>query len=68
MSGNILLLGLWVKMLLANQMAAFFKMQYPKEEVNNEVYFWNADRHRSFLQFNTIILGLRSHTYPKYPK
>ena len=34
--------------------------------MNDEVYFWHADIHRSSLQVSTIILGLRSHTYPKY--
>ena len=36
------------------------KMQYLKKEVNDKVYFWHADKHRSFLQGNTIILDLRS--------
>ena len=40
MTGKILVLELWVKILLANQTAGFFKMQYPKEEVNDEVYFF----------------------------
>ena len=66
MSGKILVLELWVKMFSVNQIAGFFKCNI--EEVNNEVYFLHADRHRSFLQVDTIILGLRSHTYPKYPK
>ena len=36
-SGNILFLKLWAKMLSANQIAKFFKI-YLKIEVNNEVY------------------------------
>ena len=39
-----------------------------KKEVNGEVYFWHADKHRSFLQFDNIIWGVRSHACPKYPK
>ena len=41
------------------------KMQYLKKEVNDKVYFWHADKHRSFLQGNTIILGLRSQAFFK---
>ena len=39
MTGKTLALELWVKILLATQTAEFFKMQYPKEEVNDEIYF-----------------------------
>ena len=60
MPGKILVYELWVKMLLTNQIAGFFKIQFPKQEVNNEVYFWHGDRHQSFLQVNTIILGLHT--------
>ena len=42
-------------MLLANQIAGFFKMLYLKKEVNDEVYFWHADKHGSFLQVDSII-------------
>ena len=31
-------------MLLANQISGFFKMKYRKKEVNDEVYFWHADK------------------------
>ena len=34
-----LFLELWAKMLLTSQIAGFFKMQYLKKEVNDEVYF-----------------------------
>ena len=63
-----LVLELWTKMLLTNQTAGFFKMKYLKKEVNDKVYFWYADKHRSFLQVDTIILSVRSQAYPKYPK
>ena len=33
-----------------------------------QVYFWHADKHRSFLQVDTIILGVCSQDCPKYPK
>ena len=38
------------------------------KEVNDEVYFWEEDKHRSFLQVDTILLGVRSQAYSKYPK
>ena len=44
-SGKILVLELWAKMLSANQIAGFFKMYYMKLEMNDEVYFWHADKH-----------------------
>ena len=31
-------------MLLDNQIAGFFRMYYPKEEMDNKVYFWHPDR------------------------
>ena len=31
---------------------------YLKEEVNDKVYFWHADKNQSLLQVNTIILGV----------
>ena len=34
----------------------------------DEVYFWHADQHSSFLRVDAIILGVRSQAYPKYPK
>ena len=54
-------------MLMTNQIAVFFKM-YLRKEVNNKVNFWHADKRQSFLQVETIILGVRSEAYPKYPK
>ena len=41
--------SLIIQKLLANQIVGFFKMLYLKKEVNDEVYFWHADKHRSFL-------------------
>ena len=42
-----------------------FKMYYLKEEVNDEVYFWYADKHRSLLQVDTIIFGVCNQAFPK---
>ena len=36
--------------------------------MNDEVYFWYADKHRSLLQVDTINLGLCNQACPKYPK
>ena len=55
-------------MLLSNQTAGFFKMQYLKEEVNDKVYFWHAEKHPTFLQVDLIILDVLSQAYLKYPK
>ena len=39
MSAKILILELWAKILLANQISKIFKKWYLKKEVNNEIYF-----------------------------
>ena len=39
-----------------------------KKEVNDEVYFWHVDEYRSFLQVDTIILGVHSQACSRYPK
>ena len=54
-------------MLSANQIAEFFE-KYIKKEVNDEVYFWYVDKHRSFPQVDTISLSVSRQTCPKYPK
>ena len=54
--GKILVLDLWTKILSTNQIAGFFKMQYLKEKVNDEVYFCHADKNGCFLKVDTIIL------------
>ena len=36
--------------------------------MNDKVYFWHADKYRSFLQVDTIILSVCNHPLPKYPK
>ena len=55
-------------MLSANQITGFFKMPYLKKKVNEEIYFWHADKHRSILQVHTIILCGCKQTCPKYLK
>ena len=46
-------------MLLANQIAELFEMQYLKKEVH-EVYFWRRDKDQSFRQDDTIIFCVRT--------
>ena len=36
--------------------------------MRDEVYFLSADKHKLFLQGDSIILGLSSQACPKYPK
>ena len=57
-----------VILLLASQIAGFLEIWYLMKEVNDEVYFWHADKHWSFPQVDTIVLGIFSQIYPKYPK
>ena len=44
------------------------KCKYFKKEANDEVYFWHVNKHRSFLQVGTIILGEHIQACTKYPK
>ena len=50
----------------SNKFAIF--LQYLKENVNDEVDFLHADKHRRFLQIDAIIFGLCGQAYPNYPK
>ena len=34
--------------------------------MNDEVCFWHSDKHRSFLQVDTVILGLRNQASLQY--
>ena len=61
-------LQLWVQMLSANKSAGFFKMLYIKEEMSDELHFWHADKHRSLLRVDGIILVVSNQTCQKYPK
>ena len=36
--------------------------------MNDEFYFWHADKNRSILQVDTINLGVCNQAFPKYPK
>ena len=55
-------------MLLDNEITGLFKMFNLEKNLNDEVYFWHADKHRSFLQVGAIISNVRSQAYLKYPK
>ena len=43
-------------------------MQYPKENVKDEVDFFTACKHQRFLQIDTIILDVCCQACPNYPK
>ena len=43
-------------------------MYYIKKEVNDEVYFWHADKHQYVLEVDAIILGVHRQACRKYPK
>ena len=54
-------------MLLASQISVFFNIQFIKKEVNDKVYFWDAGKHQSFLQVDTIIFRVCIQAWTKYP-
>ena len=43
-------------------------LQYFKKEVNDEVDFFDADEHGSFLQIDTMIFDGDGKAFPKFPK
>ena len=43
-------------------------MLYLKKEVNNEGHLWQAGKQQTFLQLDTIILGVCNQACPKYLK
>ena len=43
-------------------------LQYLKENVNNKVDFLPTDKHQSFLQIDTSILGVCGQACPNYPE
>ena len=43
-------------------------MQYPHKSMGNEVDFWPADKPKSFLQDDSINLGVGNQTGTKYQK
>ena len=57
LSVESLVLKLCVKMLLVNQIAGFFKVQYLKKKVRDQEDFLYVNYHQSFLHGNTIVLA-----------
>ena len=43
-------------------------LQYLKKEVSHKVDFLHADKHESFLQFDTMIFDGHGQAFPKFPK
>ena len=52
-----LVLKLCVKMLLANQIEGFFKVQYLKKKLWDQENFLYVNKNQSFLQGNTVFLA-----------
>ena len=47
-------------MLPANQIALLFKMYYLMEEVNDELYYWHADKRQILLQVDNLMFSMRN--------
>ena len=62
-SGKILVLELWPKIILANQIADFFKLQYLKKALSYENDFVRVLRHPWKLHVGNIILCIYMHVY-----
>ena len=43
-------------------------LQYLQKSMGNKVDFLPADKHKNFLQIDSITLGVHSQACPKYPK
>ena len=63
---KILVLELMTRMLLANQIAGFFKVDYLVKETSGEINFLHADKHQCFVQGDTILCGEHFWACPKY--
>ena len=65
-----LLVSLWVCVARHTQSTENNKlvisMQYPKQNVNDEVDFLPEDKHQRFLKIDTIILGLCAQACPNF--
>ena len=60
--GKILVLELWVRVLSANQIVRFFKVQYLMNKVWDEIDFLHADKPQSFLRVGaTFFVGVVRH-------
>ena len=57
LSVKCLVLKLRVKMLSANEIAGFFKVQYLKKKVGDQEDFLYVNYHQSFRHGNTIVLA-----------
>ena len=55
-----------MKTIIVIDISPTFKMQYLKEKVNDEVYFWHAEKQQNFIRVNFIILEVPD--MPKVPK
>ena len=65
-----LILSFWVcvtRHAQGTQKKMFEKSMFQKS-MGDEVYFLPADKHKSFLQVDSITLSVHSHAMPKVPK
>ena len=53
---------------LSKVTSLLFLLQYLQKEVSNEADFWHADKHESFLQFNTMIFNEDDQAFLKFLK
>lgn len=55
-------------MLLANQIAVFFKVQHLKKKAEDPVYLIHVDKHQCFPQVDGTFFGGRGQAFSKSPK
>ena len=53
---------------LSKVTSLLFLLQYLKKEVSNEADFWHADKHKSFLQSDTMIFNEDGQAFLKFLK
>ena len=47
---------------------SFISLQYHQKSMGYEIDFLPADKHRNFLQIDSIIFGVHGQACPKHPK
>ena len=66
------MLSLWVSVKIAGMpklpKISLHILQHLHKSMGDTVAFFPADKHKSFLQVDSITLGVRSQTGPKYQK
>ena len=65
---TLYLAKLCMKVLLANQIALFFKVQHLKKKAEDPVYLIHVDKHQFFPQVDGTFFGGRGQAFSKSPK